>query len=350
LAAGAPADAYQALGQRWGMPPYNWPAIAADRNAYLVRKLRYAERFFDCYRIDHFVGIFRLWTIKLSEPLANAGLQGAFDPSDEAVWEEHGRRLLTAMLNSTHMLPCAEDLGVVPACSYRVLESFGVNGMDVQRWMRDWDTTGDFKPGDAYRPNAIAVVSTHDMSTLRDWWEQEAGTIDEALFRQRCPSRGLNADALIARLFDPQRSHAGRLYWRRDIDSEHVFMSILQRRPEELQDFLGWYRSSFSEQAQFWAYVGMPGPWQVRFSPELGQRALEAANRTRAIFSVQPLQEWLSFAPEFLAGEVGKWRINVPGTSSPDNWSVVFPFALEALLTRPENRTLLDMNQRTGRS
>lgn len=350
LASGAPPDAYSALGQRWGMPPYRWEVISANGYEYLVRKLRYAERFFDFYRIDHFVGIFRLWTIPLSEPEGTAGLNGTFEPADEGQWESHGRRLLEVMLGATRMLPCAEDLGVIPACSYRVLEAYNVVGMDIQRWMRDWEGNGKYLPAEAYRPHAIAVLSTHDMTPLRDWWEHEAGTIDEALFRRRCPSRGLDADALIARLFDPSRSGGGRLYWRRDVSSEAVLLSVLQRRPEELKDFLGWYRTTYAEQAEFWEYVGMPGPWSERFTPELAERALQAANRSRAVFSIHLLQDWLGGTEWFRHGDPRRWRINLPGTTDPSNWSVVMPFPLEALPGRAENRRLLEMNRSTGRT
>ena len=89
------------------------------------------------FRIDHFVGLFRLWTIKADEPHETHGLKGVFDPADESQWKQQGVKILDAMSSASDMLPCAEDLGVVPACSYEVLEDYSIPGMDVQRWMRD---------------------------------------------------------------------------------------------------------------------------------------------------------------------------------------------------------------------
>jgi 4-alpha-glucanotransferase len=350
LAAGAPPDAYQAHGQRWGMPPYDWNAIAARGYDYLVQKLRYAENFYDFYRIDHFVGIFRLWTIPLSEPSETAGLHGRFDPADETLWEGQGRRLLEVMLQSTAMLPCAEDLGVIPACSYKVLEEYAVVGMDVQRWCKDWDRTNDFKAPAAYRANSIAVISTHDMSTLQAWWENEAGTIDECLFRDRCPSRGLNADALLPRLFDPRKSRDGRLAWRQEINSVEVLWSVLERRPEDVKDFSDMYLSTYSERAKFWAYLGLEGQVQERFTSAFAARVLELANRSCSLFSIQLLQDWLAFTGLFSAKDARAYRINVPGTIRDSNWSLVMPFSLEELLALPDNQTLLELNQKTGRT
>ncbi|MCX7661865.1 MAG: 4-alpha-glucanotransferase, partial [Candidatus Omnitrophica bacterium] len=79
-ASGAPPDMYCALGQRWGMSPYNWKEIGKDNFNYLKEKLKYAQNFYDILRIDHVVGLFRIWTIPYEEPLENQGLNGFFDP------------------------------------------------------------------------------------------------------------------------------------------------------------------------------------------------------------------------------------------------------------------------------
>ncbi|MEZ4689687.1 MAG: 4-alpha-glucanotransferase [Ignavibacteria bacterium] len=79
------------------------------------------------FRIDHFVGLFRIWTIDKNEPEENAGYIGKFDPEEEYYWEGHGRKILEEMNDSSDMLPCAEDLGTVPECSDKVLKEFRDN-------------------------------------------------------------------------------------------------------------------------------------------------------------------------------------------------------------------------------
>jgi 4-alpha-glucanotransferase len=113
LSAGAPPDMYFALGQKWGMPPYNWDEIAKDEFNYIREKLKYAENFYDMYRIDHFVGLFRVWTTPADSDLDNAS-EGSYLPGEEYLWEAQGRKIIDAMVNSYSMLPFAEDLGTVP--------------------------------------------------------------------------------------------------------------------------------------------------------------------------------------------------------------------------------------------
>lgn len=171
LSSGAPPDYFMQAGQRWGMPPYDWSVIAADGYRYLIEKLRYAQEFYDLYRIDHAIGMFRIWTIRMEEPLESGGRNGAFDPPDERVWEEHGSRILSVIAANTRMLPCAEDLGVVPACSAPTLKRFGLPGMDIQRWMRDPKNERRILPPEEYRTNAIATLTTHDMYPVIRWWK-----------------------------------------------------------------------------------------------------------------------------------------------------------------------------------
>jgi 4-alpha-glucanotransferase len=171
-ASGAPPDAFSDIGQRWGMPPYRWEKIAEDSYIYFKQRLKYAENFYDMFRIDHAVGLFRIWTIDINESFETQGLNGSFDPEDESLWKGHGKHLLDLILDSTEMLPCAEDLGVIPDCSFEILEEFSIPGIDVQRWHRDKE--GAYKPNEEYRLNSISIISNHDTDSLAAWWLYEA--------------------------------------------------------------------------------------------------------------------------------------------------------------------------------
>jgi 4-alpha-glucanotransferase len=343
--AGAPPDAFFAKGQRWGMPPYRWDRIAADGYAYVAERLRVAEGFYDLYRIDHVVGLFRLWTIPAAEPLENAGMNGGFEPADEREWEAHGRRLLGMMVEKSAMLPCAEDLGTVPPCAYAVLRELGIPGIEVQRWAKDWDGTFDFRPEGGYRPNSAAVISTHDMTPLLQWWQYEIGTVDEETFRRKCQSRGLSYEGVRDRLFDPERSSFCRLRWRRDVSGAAVLLERLGLREEEARDFLSLWRGSFDEEARFLRAVGLTSaPRRSR----LVEKALEHALRSASIFSVQLFQDWLAL-DEKLQDVAWDSRINFPGTLDPRNWTLAMPAALERLKTASVNRAIRALNARAGR-
>ncbi len=173
--AGAPPDLYIADGQRWGMPPYRWEEIENDHFRYLKERIRLMGRYAHLYRIDHFVGLCRLWCIPSDEPRETQGRNGIFDPADESLWKGQAEKILNAMLEASDMLPCAEDLGVVPDCAYEILNDFQIPGSDVQRWMRDWKGDQRFKDPEDYRLLSMSSLSTHDMTSFPLWWTGEAG-------------------------------------------------------------------------------------------------------------------------------------------------------------------------------
>lgn len=347
LSSGAPPDLYFAGGQRWGMPPYDWPAMAAHGYDYLAQKLRAAEHFYDLYRIDHVIGVFRVFTIPLDSPTERQGLDGAFDPRDDSSWENHGRRLLEVMLKSTRMVPCGEDLGVVPPCSYRVLADLSIPGLDVMRWSRDWGKTYAFHPVETYRPNSVAVASTHDMTTVAAWWKYEVGTVDDYSFRLKCRSCGLDPDALSPNLFEAAAPH-GRLHWRLDVDSEEVLLWRLGLSADRAQEFLDLYRATRWERDAYWRFLGLEGPANPEPTPDFVRRVLEKAGESASIFSIQLLQDWLN-AGGWMGADPWTDRINLPGSVGPENWSYLSPLSLEDLGRWNGTAVLRDINQRTGR-
>jgi 4-alpha-glucanotransferase len=284
----------------------------------------------------------------MQEPPETGGLRGVFDPPDESAWEAHGRGLLDVMLGCTDMLPCAEDLGVIPLCSYRVLEEYHIVGMDVQRWNRDWEKTYRFKAPEDYRLHSLAVISTHDMSILRAWWENEAGTVDEVAFRQKCPSRGLATDEIIGRLFDLDRSRRGRLAWKPEVSTLDILLWELQRPADQVKDFIDLYLGSFREKEQFWEYLGLPGS-PTGFTSEFALAALKRINQSASVFSIQLLQDWLAPTPAFNGFDPWDLRYNSPGSFSDRNWSLVMPFSLETLLAGLVQRAVRSIVRASGR-
>lgn len=349
LASGAPPDLLYSQGQRWGMPPYNWNAISNNNYNYLIEKLRYAENFYDLYRIDHVVGVFRVWTIPLNEPEETAGLNGSFDPKEEAAWEEHGRKLLRVMVENSKMLACAEDLGTVPDCSFRVLEEFGIPGIDVQRWMRDWGKSYSFKKPDEYRKNSLATIATHDMSGLIAWWLYEAQTVDALLFERRCSENQIAFETLKPALFDLKDSHHGRLRWKKEINTLEIFLEAIARPKESVLPLIDLFLGSINEKEQFVAFLGQEKDiFDRKKSAAFVRAALEKVNQSASIFATQLIHDWLSLDDLF---ETEPWetRINFPGTISGKNWSLTIPLSLEDLLSLPLNSVIAKINETGNR-
>jgi 4-alpha-glucanotransferase len=212
FSSGAPPDLYFADGQEWGMPPYDWDHLESTQYEYFIQKLRYASCFYDMFRIDHFIGLFRLWVFPRVK-IEGAPKHGSYDPPDQNVWEAQGRKILKAFLSASSMLPCAEDLGVVPECATQVLAQEAIPGMEIQRWTRDWDTTGDFKAPEQYRKNAVATLTTHDMNAFTAWWETETLPAERDRFWSYLglagePTSHASAAFLAEALSKVSRSHA----------------------------------------------------------------------------------------------------------------------------------------------
>ena len=76
--AGAPPDAFSAVGQNWGFPTYNWERMARDGYAWWRARMAKMAEYFDAFRIDHILGFFRIWEIPTH---AVHGLLGYFNPA-----------------------------------------------------------------------------------------------------------------------------------------------------------------------------------------------------------------------------------------------------------------------------
>jgi 4-alpha-glucanotransferase len=230
------------------------------------------------------------------------------------------------------MLPCAEDLGVVPACSYETLKQFSIPGMDVQRWARDWGKTFDFRKAEEYRHNSIAVISSHDMNPLMAYWEEEAGTVDAGLVAKTCGEKGFDLNWVQGCLFNMAASSDKRLRWKKEIDTPDRVLLELGKSRDQAWMFYDMHRESYTEKEKFWEYLGLPGMPKEKADKAFVKAALQKAAETKSIFSIQIIHDWLSISKLFDKWKRTEMRINVPGSISDNNWSIVLPVSLEQLL------------------
>lgn len=85
-------------------------------------------------------------------------------------WRTEAMNKLPKLKRSTNMLVCGEDLGMVPACVPEVMRQLGILGLEIQRMPKQANKEF-FHPGEAPYLSVI-TPSTHDMSTIRGWWEE----------------------------------------------------------------------------------------------------------------------------------------------------------------------------------
>ena len=230
--AGAPPDAFSADGQNWGFPTYNWDEMLKDDCSWWVRRFRKMAQYFDAYRIDHVLGFFRIWEIPVPE---KSGLKGQFVPAlglsreeiegygvhdhmelflvdhkradrwhpriavqfnedytklDEGTkfnfnrlyndyfyrrnnqfWYNEAMKKLPRLTQATRMLVCAEDLGMVPDCVPWVMNELRILSLEIQTMPKDPNIRFGKLSHNPYR--SVCTFSTHDMPTLRQWWDED---------------------------------------------------------------------------------------------------------------------------------------------------------------------------------
>ena len=231
--AGAPPDAFSADGQNWGFPTYNWEKMAEDDFAWWKSRLAKMSEYFDAFRIDHILGFFRIWEIPLwtksglngyfnpalpfpayelqdqgfdvndfdlflqdprqeghyhpkigakqtqSYYVLDAYRRAAFDRlyddffyrRNNEFWKDKAMQKLPALLDSTGMLACGEDLGMIPATVPQVMDDLRILSLEIQRMPKSVEET--FAHPSNYPYLSVCTTSTHDMNPIRAWWEED---------------------------------------------------------------------------------------------------------------------------------------------------------------------------------
>ncbi|XP_004493319.1 4-alpha-glucanotransferase DPE2 isoform X2 [Cicer arietinum] len=89
----------------------------------------------------------------------------------ETLWRQNALKTLPALLNSSDMLACGEDLGLIPSCVHPVMQELGLVGLRIQRMPNESDL--EFGIPSQYSYMTVCAPSCHDCSTLRAWWEED---------------------------------------------------------------------------------------------------------------------------------------------------------------------------------
>jgi 4-alpha-glucanotransferase len=298
--AGAPPDDFSQTGQNWSFPTYNWRKMETDHYKWWKKRFDNLGKFFDCIRIDHILGFFRIWEIPLDyveglcghfhpalplsvDEIEQYGLdfrhiwtiprihadnlnlvfkkdireitakylkyidsehfvldkqcstqrriislndtpefiiQGLMTIANEVLfiedpyekgkyhprisakksmvynelslkeqacfdklyndffyvrhnefWKQTALKRLTPLLNSTDMLICGEDLGMIPASVHEVMKQLNILSLELERLSKTMDSEfSDLRKVPYY---SVCTTSTHDMNPVRAWWKED---------------------------------------------------------------------------------------------------------------------------------------------------------------------------------
>ncbi|MDQ6895060.1 MAG: 4-alpha-glucanotransferase [Actinomycetota bacterium] len=167
---GAPPDQFNQLGQDWGQPPWRPDRLAQQGYRPFRDMVRTALRDSAGVRIDHIIGLFRLWWI----PAGLTPDQGAYVRYDH----EALIGILALEAHRAGAVVIGEDLGVVEPSARDYLLERGVLGTSIL-WF-EWDDDGP-RPPEAYRELCLSSVTTHDLPPTAGYLALEHVAIRERL-------------------------------------------------------------------------------------------------------------------------------------------------------------------------
>ncbi|SDG82371.1 4-alpha-glucanotransferase [Vibrio xiamenensis] len=189
---GAPPDILGPLGQNWGLPPLNPQTLQATGYDAYIKLLRANMKHCGSLRIDHVLGLLRLWWI----PKGENATKGAYIyyPVED---------MLAILALESHRHQCSvigEDLGTVPDEIVEILRDAGVHSYKVFFFETSKEDGGFLSPAH-YAQQSMSALCTHDMPTLRGFWhcdDLKMGA-ELGLYPNQEQLQGLFADRLKAK-------------------------------------------------------------------------------------------------------------------------------------------------------
>jgi 4-alpha-glucanotransferase len=290
---GAPPDILGPRGQDWGLPPMDPQVMRQRAWEPWIALLRANMRHCGALRIDHVMALMRLWWI----PAGDSAMHGAYVhyPIDDLL-------AILALESQRHRcMVIGEDLGTVPEAIVDKLRDGGVYSYKVLYF--EQESAHSFRPPAEWPRQAMAVATTHDLPTLRGWWQSDDLTTGAqlGLYPDKVVLAGLYQDRLRAKQALLQSLHrVGALPKRAGRDARRTGMSKALNRA--MQRYL--------------------------------------ADSHSALLGLQP-EDWLDMATP----------VNIPGTSDEyPNWRRKLSATLETLFSDLATDTLLrDLTARRKR-
>jgi len=190
---GAPPDSFNQHGQDWGLPPWRPDRLREAGFTPYRDVVRGVLRHAGGLRIDHVMGLFRLWWV----PAGSSAAEGTYVSYDADAM----LGVLALEATRAGALIVGEDLGTVEARVRRDLDATGVLGSAVLWFERD-ASSGAFVPPVQWRRRALATVTTHDLPTAAGFLAEEqvrvrhelgqlAHSLDDELARVRAERAAL---------------------------------------------------------------------------------------------------------------------------------------------------------------
>ncbi len=196
---GAPPDIYNQRGQNWSQPPFLPRALEEAWYEPFRAVVRAALRHAGALRIDHILGLFRLWWVPdMGDGRPSPDRQG--DAADGA-YVRYDHEALFAVLcleaERAGTMVIGEDLGTVEPWVEDYLASRGILGTTVVWWEREAD--GSLRPPEHQRADVLATATTHDISPTAAYLAGAGVDLRERLGLLARPAEEVRAEAAAER-------------------------------------------------------------------------------------------------------------------------------------------------------
>ena len=157
-AAACPPDFFNANGQLWGNPVYDWDKMEQNGFIWWKQRLRQAAELFDTVRIDHFRGIYEYYSVKEGSSSAINGK-----------WHKGPGMTFVKMIREhfPNLDIIAEDLGFLTQGAKSFFKESGFDGMKILQFAFEGDDS-EYLPHN-YNENSVAYTGTHDNPTVIEW-------------------------------------------------------------------------------------------------------------------------------------------------------------------------------------
>lgn len=404
--AGAPPDAFSEFGQNWGFPTYNWKRMAEDGFAWWKARLKKMAEYFDAFRIDHILGFFRIWEIPAD---AVHGLLGHFNPALPYSAAELASMGFDVSGGQWVTPPLSDDVlsGIFGDLASEARELFTCDGhirpcYDTQRKVADKLSGTDEK---TVRLREGMMTLLDDVLFVEDpreknCWHPRISASSTFSFRSLDPWRR----SAFERLYDDFFYRRHNDFWRASamdklpellgatgmlacgedlgmipacvpdvMDAMRILSLEIQRMPKSMNDrfadparypylsvcttsthdmnpLRAWWEEDRGLTSAFWHEVlGQGGDAPSVCETWICRRILGQHLESPAMFTILPLQDWLSMDGKLRSGDAAGERINVPANSR-HYWRYRMHLTLEDLASGSEfNEAVLGMIETSGR-
>ena len=350
--AGAPPDAFSALGQNWGFPTYNWSRMAKDGFAWWKARLAKMSEYFDAFRIDHILGFFRIWEIPLA---ARNGLTGYFNPA----------------------MPYTAD----------ELKEFGFD-MQVKDWAKPSDpehpedvlfiedphkagfwhprieghSTDAFSQLNLYRRNAYEkLYEEYFYHRHNGFWKESAmKKLPELLASTGMLACGEDLGMIPAcvpdvmadqRILSLEIQRMPKIYGQTFGDpASYPYLSVCTTSTHDMNPIRAWWEEDKELTQRFYnEVIHAQGEAPAQCDPWICREILISHLASPAMFAIIPLQDWLSMDPLLRLEDPHKERINEPANSR-HYWRYRMHLTIERLMDEIEfNDSLTGLIVDSGR-